>query len=282
MKDDNKESTKNIEQKAKRFHPKKLHKDKIKEHLDIDLYNIYDKAFNELGLQQAKRDQLVTIYLAFLALVVPLCLKSEGSSLNRFAIGWVFFAAAVIGAIFSVIIIRYRVYKEAYWLCCQTITTLMNLKPEALTKEVIQTVYYKTLMKKSKKFLVRGNKCKKCKICKKCTSKKERTEKVLSCKRRKGKFSVAKYVKEGFFSAETLYYLIVVLLTGAVAGMSIGCLIQWRYSILSAIVVGALVVLLLMRKYFHECIKIYKVSQDGLDSSFNIPYAKAWFLHFFN
>lgn len=222
-----------------------------KGYVDIDLQQHYDKTFEELGLQQSKRDQLVTIYLAFLALIVPLCLKSE-SGLPTFAIGALFIACAIVGTIFSVIIVRYRVYKEIYWLCCQTITSLYMIDVEKRTKENIQTVFYDTLIKKAKGF-----------------------------KGKDKKFSSFVYVKKSIFSAETLYYIIVVLLTSAVSTLGFIFMFDFKGKVIASIALSILLFLRLMHKYFKECVKIYSVAKDGTDKSFNIAYSKAWFLHFF-
>ena len=234
----------------KRFTPTDIESCK-KPYVDIDLQQHYDKAFSELGLQQSKRDQLVTIYLAFLALIVPLCLKSE-SGLPSFAVGAMFMACALVGAIFSAIIVRYRVYKEIYWLCCQTISSLYMIELEKRTKETVQTVFYDTLMKKAKDF-----------------------------KGKSKKFSSYVYVKKSIFSAETLYYVIVALLTSVMVTLGGIFLFTFKGKLIVSILLSLFLFLRLMHKYFKECVKVYSVAKDGTDKSFNVAFKKAWFLHFF-
>ena len=54
---------------------------------DIDM--MYEKVLEELTLQQTKRDQLITIYLAAFAFVVPSLLTSQ--NINWLFNGWIFY-----------------------------------------------------------------------------------------------------------------------------------------------------------------------------------------------
>ena len=44
---------------------------------NFDINEMYERAFDELGLQQSKRDQLITIYLAAFAFIFPPLLTAE-------------------------------------------------------------------------------------------------------------------------------------------------------------------------------------------------------------
>ena len=117
----------------------------------VNLENLYAQASAELGLQQSKRDQIITLYLAMFSFLLPFALSME-------LIGWqvkgfILLASAVIGILFSLIIVRYRIYKEVYWFCCQSITVMMGLKPDALDKATVQAVFYQVMLKKGGKYV---------------------------------------------------------------------------------------------------------------------------------
>lgn len=247
---------KESESAEKYFTPIKLDDTTKKTHLDIDLNSHYERAFSELGLQQAKRDQIITLYLAIFSFLIPFALSMENLSWQLK--GLIFMAAAIVGILFSLVIIRYRIYKEVYWLACQTITALYGFKQEALTKELIQTIYYRTLVKKGKGF------------CKDPDS--ENLE-----------FSKAKYVRKNLFSSESIYFFIHSFITALIFGLSMGLIIEVSLllRIIIAAVCGIALFLLLSAKYFRECIKVYGVLIDRKDTSFNNAFSKAWFLHFY-
>ena len=110
--------------------------------------DMYERAFNELGLQQAKRDQLITIYLAAFAFILPSLLSAQ--KINWTINAWIFMGLGVIGFLFAMIIIRYRVYKEIYWHCCRTLNVLMDVDEDKRSKELIQNIFYNCMCKKIK------------------------------------------------------------------------------------------------------------------------------------
>lgn len=239
----------------KKLFPEVLEEEK-KPYLTVDLDTLYERTFSELGLQQSKRDQIITLYLAIFSFLIPFALSMEG--INWQVKGWILLVAAVVGILFALIIIRYRIYKEVYWLCCQSLTVLHGIKPEKLNKEMIQKVYYQSLKKKGKSFL-----------------KADRSG-VLH-------FSRMRYVKKNLFSSETLYFLIHGLLTALIFGLSVGLIVSWslKWRILLGILSAVVLFLLLCIKYFYECIKVYAVVEDETDQSFNHTFSKAWLLHFY-
>jgi hypothetical protein len=168
--------------------------------------------------------------------------------------GCIFLIAGIVGIMFGLIIVRYRIYKEAYWLCCQTITVLSGLKPEVLNKEIVQSAYYETLEKKGKSFY--GN---------------------------DGKFSKMKYVRKNLFSSETLYFMIHTLITCIILGLGMYLALDLTSCVRLAVSVGVALATaaLMLWKYFFECIKIYRVLKGGLDEDFNHTFKIAWFLHFY-
>ena len=227
-----------------------------KDHLEIDLNAHYERAYAELGLQQTKRDQIITLYLAMFSFLIPFALSMEG--LGWKVKGLIFLATAIVGILFSFVIVRYRVYKEVYWLCCQSLTVLHGIRTELLNKETIQQVYYNTIYKKGKGFFVTGAEG-------------------------KTAFSRKLYVKKNLFSSETIYFFIHAFITALIFGLSMGLIAETAMGarILLGAGSAAVLFLLLGAEYFSECIKVYAVLIDGEESSFNRTFSKAWFLHFY-
>lgn len=242
---------------TKKLHPlfSDITAEEKKPHLDIDLDAVYQHAFSELGLQQTKRDQIITLYLAIASFLIPFALSMEGISLQ--VKGLIFLVTALVGVMFSLIIIRYRIYKEVYWLCCQSLSVLHGIRKESLNKYLIQKVFYQTLKKKAKGFMV-GSK----------------TNMV---------FSKTKYVKKNLFSSESLYFFIHILLTTMIFGLSIALIFADTalFKVFIGVLTGIVLFVWLAAKYFTECIQIYAVAVKETDEAFNKAFSKAWFLHFY-
>ena len=226
------------------------------EHMDIN--DMYQRVTEELTLQQSKRDQLLMIYMAAFAFIVPALISEKG--ISPLLSGWIFVGLGCIGYLFSMIVIRYRKYKEAYWICCRTLTVMMTLDKSEWTEDNIQAIYYKCL-------------------CKKVSSYIEADKTKPSGKR----FLFWKYSWKNLNSGETLYLVILGLIAGSVLGMGFGMLLpvaMWL-RVTVGIVSGAALCLAAIRKYFKTLAGVYKVCVDGLEKSFNNPFGDAWFLHFF-
>ncbi len=218
---------------------------------EFNINTMYQRVFEELTQQQTKRDQLITIYLAAFAFIVPALLSAE-------AIKWeykgaIFIALGFIGFLFSLIIIRYRKYKEVYWVCCRTLNVMMTLDEENWTKENIQKVFYACMRKKVKKF-VNGN-----------------------------KFRTVYFIFKNIFSGETLYLIINAIISSGVLGIGVGIVLSAAPNIklIIGLIVGLITFLLSTVIYFITLKNVYKVCVDGLESSFNAAFGDAWFLHFF-
>ncbi len=245
-----------------------LENEKIKEKKDFNLEALYRQTHSELSLQQSKRDQIITVYLALFSFLIPFSLSL--SSVTLWMKGLIFLVAGVIGILFSLINVRYRVYKEVYWLSCQAITVLMNVKEEELNKQSIQRAFFHSLQKKGRGFFEQKGE-----------------ERVWSKKI---------FVKKNTFSAETFYHMIQVLITSAILALSIALILGdfLKLPLLACVGVGAVVLLvafvLLMRSYFKKLMAVYAVlayentgdaeaDKSKKDKLFNATFAKAWTLH---
>ena len=236
------------------FKNKTIAKEAKNEYSSVDLENLYSLANAELGLQQSKRDQIIGIYLVMFYFLLPFALSMDTITLK--VKGYIFLAAAVIGVLFSLIIVRYRIYKEVYWFCCQSITVMMGLKPDALDKATVQAVFYQVMLKKGRKYVV------------------QKPEK---------RWNAFRFMKDNLFSAETIYYLIHVVITVALFGLSAGLISG--FAMLWAVILGCVLALVLfawlMGMYFKKLGSIYDVLVDDTDVSFNNSFKMAWFLHLF-
>lgn len=235
--------------------------DKINTAPQYNLEDIYDHAHSELSLQQSKRDQIITIYLALCSFLLPFALGKD-ISLSLEMKGLLFLMLGLVGVLFSLSVVRYREYKEVYWLCCQTITVLQSIKAEEIKKQVIQNAFYFCLKKKGEKLL-----------------------------NKKGRLNRRKFVKGNMNSTETLHCVIIVLMAAFISGLGVALLLNFLswIGIIVGAAVGVAVVLCLMRVYFRTLMKIYLLLEDAhsdeekkkKNDTFNSVFKKAWFLHFY-
>ena len=72
-----------------KFENKSFDRSKIDDKPEFDLVTIYEKCIDEMTLQQSKRDQIITIYLAMFSFVVSYVLPNE--AINYIMKGLVFF-----------------------------------------------------------------------------------------------------------------------------------------------------------------------------------------------
>ena len=239
-----------------KFKFRKITKDDMKQTADIDFGKLYESAHNELSLQQTKRDQIITLYIAVFSLLIPFAFSIE--SLTLLEKGLIFLVVGVIGIFFTMISVRYRVYKEVYWLCCETITCLINIKQERLNKETVQNVFYESMRKKGSSYVVKKSSGKK-------------------------KWNTLKYVRKNLFSSETMHFVIIDLMTSILLGLSAFLIfpLELSIAIAVAVAVGLAAFLILLTVYFACCINVYAVLTDETDASFNRTFTKAWFLHFY-
>jgi 4-hydroxybenzoate polyprenyltransferase len=242
----------------------KIDNSKLKDKKNYDLGGIYEHAHSELSLQQSKRDQIITIYLALCSFLLPFVIGEELISILMK--GVLFFLLGIVGMLFSCITVRYREYKEAYWLCCQALTVLSSFEDNELNKTTVQRAFYHCLQKKGHKYLVdrRGEK----------------------------RFKKRIYVKNNINSSETMYFVIMSLMSSLILGLGVAWILRpfcGLLHIIVGVITGLTAFFLLWCLYFGTCIRIYRClevrnregDKERRDGDFNKVFSKAWFLHFY-
>lgn len=214
----------------------------------------YEKTVEELGLQQTKRDQIIALYLSILGFVIPSIINLN---VPRIAKGLGFFVIYLIGILFCRIVIRYRIYKEVYWIACRVISQLYNIRSESRNKETVQTLFYRTLKKNSPSVVI---------------------------KNKKGRISVWKSFKKQLSSAEMTLFNILLLFTSFIGGISVAYM--FRAGFLATMIVSALIAALILFTYFKlnrlyvtSLLDQYKCVDSGDTKDLSIPFNKAWMLH---
>ncbi|MFA5007250.1 MAG: inositol monophosphatase family protein [Candidatus Izemoplasmatales bacterium] len=225
----------------KRFVQVKPKQECLKKNVDYDLTGLYENAHDELTLQQSKRDQIIAFYLTLVSLVIPLSYSIEG--IGPRMIAWLFFGLFMIGLILGIVIVRYKVYKEVYWACCQTISQLFNYEEGKIKKDLVQSVFYEILKKKDP-----------------------------------AKHGRVKGAMKAFFSAETLMYEIHIIMSMACLGFATQLLTGGV-----ALTVFALLLYFVLMQivYFSSYFRVFNVCRTNRDADFNYAFGKAWFLHFY-
>lgn len=242
-------------EKVELFQNKLYEFDKVDPEPEYDLALMFEKCNEDMIAQQAKRDQLISLFLAIFSFVVPFALSMEGVT-APFK-GLIFLAIAIIGVLFCLVIIRYRLYKESYWLACRTLTTLMGFKKHEIDKQTVQAVYYQC-MKKNFKHL-------------------EEKDDVPP------RFLWKEFYKGTLFSGETILYIVEAFLTALTAGLSI-LLFCAGFGIWQFVLAGLTILLTfiwLLNMFLSELLHVYDVLVDDTDKSFNKTYKRAWHLHMF-
>ncbi len=222
---------------------------------NIDLQKLFEQCNQEMGLQQTKRDQLINFYLTITGFVVAYVFGVKVDEVARILI---LLALAVIGAVWTSITIRYKVYKDAYWMCCKTITSMFSVNRENIDKPYLQHIFYRVIKK---------------------------SYESVPQDKNTHKPNFFKFVIKNLSSAEYLMFLTLALLSGIALSASLVCaIIYFKLSELFYL----LVILILLAYIFIQTViynkaalSVYNVVLDELDSSFNSVYKKSWFLHFF-
>ena len=233
---------------------------------EINMENLYNLCTAELTLQQTKRDQIIAFYVAIASFLIPTAYEMNLSAPFRAA---AFALVAFIGAMLCRVVVRYRVYKEVYWVTARTITALMRAKPEKLEKALVQHLFAKNLKKSMPSVVAYATE--------------ERDGVPVPARIRR--FATVRKLQN---SAETMLYLLIVVMTAVPAFLAgytaLACvpgIPAWLPAACGGILFAA-AVCLLMRSYARALCDLYAYCFDGRDASFNRTYAKAWFLHGFD
>lgn len=251
----------------------KLPRDLLEETGFMDLNATYDQAVTELSLQQSKRDQIIAFYLALLGLIVPSVISEEMPGLT---VGLICLGLYVIGVLFCHVVLRYRVYKECYWIACRVITQLHHIKPEKRSDAVIKSLYFHALEKNRKSTVISWEDKKK----------KKDTEEKINCDAfvPHPKPNYLPTMRRQIDSAETLLFETLVVFSTLAGG--IGAYYIWQENLwigLALAVVLAVLFVVMNNEYISRLMKIYacvsesdeKAREKKLDSAFG----KAWMLH---
>ncbi len=223
---------------------------------DLSLRDMHAQCIQELTLQQSKRDQLIAFYLTITGLVSTYLFSSDVDFAIRTAI---FASLFIIGFIWSVVIIRYRVYKDIYWACAKTISTLFTANRSKIDKSLVQHTFYKVLEKSYKD--------------------------VAKNKSNPLEADLIQYTIDNITSAEYLMFLTLVLLSsfsGAAFLLSIFSLLKLGFInyILVFLILSAYIVLQTV-SYNKAVLSVFKVVVNKKNKTFNKIFKKAWLLHFF-
>ena len=242
--------------------------DFLKKNLSVhhDLKTLYEQACRELTLQQEKRDKTISIYVAVIAFLVPFLFSSQsavnGNPLPASFAGWVLVIAGFIGVFFSVAVIRYRVYKEVYWITCRVITQMQNYSEELYKKKNIQSLFLHCLEKKWAKYMAAKDYC-------------------YNPNADKVGVRYGKLVKENMNSAEFCTFACMALIASVLIAFGLSLVVGKMGCAWPFISLGALVLFLLAFSYFRSLANVFRVLSDHHEDSFNYAFGKAWFLHIY-
>lgn len=227
-------------------------KDLKKQNIDVDFDALYEKADEELALQQNKRDQLVSTYLTMFTFLLPFALSL--GDIDWRAKGFILLAVAIVGFLFSLIVIRYRYYKEIYWMCCRAITMLMNIQPEKLNHVVVKAVYAQIMEREGGR--------------------------LVEKKGGKRRFKPGECMRRNLFSAETIYFVVLALITSVLTGVSAGLISGFDLwpALMTGAVAALAVMTFLMWLYFRKLKEVYAPLVSDDPDVFDKVFRKAWFL----
>lgn len=231
-----------------------IEKDIHNDERDLRLEKSYELCVSELGLQQSKRDQTIAFYIAIISFVIPAIIQMD---VNNYVKAAGFFTLYVLGNMLTKVIVRYRIYKEVYWITCRTITQLYNFYEDKITKVLVQHIFYKSMEK-------------------------NKSSVIVTDKKNKEKIHRWKTFLKIRNSAETILFEVMVLMSSLVLWISIFLLMPagvWGAVLATAVISVNYVYFNVF--YYNRLVGVYGVFVDGSDEAFNATYSKAWFLHGF-
>ena len=232
-----------------------------------DLKTLYVQACRELTLQQDKRDKTISIYVAVIAFLVPFLFSKETMTLDGFRMtfaGWVLVIAGLIGVFFSLSVVRYRIYKEVYWITCSVIAQMQNLLEQSFQKKYIQGLFLHCMEKKWKDYV---------KDYDENSQYDEKSPKL--------KVEYCELIRDSYNSAEFYMFASIALIASALIGFGLGLVFNASGLAWPFIVVGVAVLGGLCWAYFHGLAHVFRYLSDHQKESFNFSFGKAWFLHIY-
>ena len=232
-----------------------------------DLKTLYVQACRELTLQQDKRDKTISIYVAVIAFLVPFLFSKETMTLDGFRMtfaGWVLVIAGLIGVFFSLSVVRYRIYKEVYWITCSVIAQMQNLTEQSFQKKYIQGLFLHCMEKKWKDYV---------KDYDENSQYDEKSPKL--------KVEYCELIRDSYNSAEFYMFASIALIASALIGFGLGLVFNASGLTWPFIVVGVAVLGGLCWAYFHGLAHVFRYLSDHQRDSFNFSFGKAWFLHIY-
>ena len=232
-----------------------------------DLKTLYVQACRELTLQQDKRDKTISIYVAVIAFLVPFLFSKETMTLDGFRMtfaGWVLVIAGLIGVFFSLSVVRYRIYKEVYWITCSVIAQMQNLLEQSFQKKYIQGLFLHCMEKKWKDYV---------KDYDENSQYDEKSPKL--------KVEYCELIRDSYNSAEFYMFASIALIASALIGFGLGLVFNASGLAWPFIVVGVAVLGGLCWAYFHGLAHVFRYLSDHQRDSFNFSFGKAWFLHIY-
>lgn len=252
-------------------------------HDGVNLESLYSQCNNELTLQQSKRDQIIGVYLSVAGFIIPSIL---GLNLGMLPMAAAFLLMYVIGDALCKVVVRYRIYKEVYWITSRTIAALFRVEGQYINKGLVQKLFADNIRRGCASVIV---------------VKPEWKKRVgIPALTAPIKFATAvdhrATAKKIANSAETLLYKLMAIMSAATMFLAIFCgvratlpylapLSDTRQLLIAAVlaVIGGLLIYRKEKNYYIQNLTdVYAYCFDGAKESYNAVYAKAWFLHGYN
>ena len=226
----------------------------------VKLQDLYKDCIHELDKQQSKRDQLIVFFISIAGLLTTII--APNSNISNTLRGITILFIALIGILLVCTVIRYRKYKEVYWVTARTLSTLFS-EPnfDAIDEFILKNTLYSCLTKLHDSKCRRGD-----------------AEKKLSLRYA---------MKREFFSAETLLFFTIKVLVAALLFLGIVFIFS-DHPVLAYILGGIVAISSILAFYIWYCrivINIYKVVEEEDEikkmKMFKSFFESAWFLHMF-
>ncbi len=229
----------------------------------MDLNAAYEVSVAELGIQQSKRDQIIGLFLTIISFLVPFVIAQ---TLPDWVKGALFCCIYCIGLVFCFVILRYRIYKECYWIACRVLLQLNHIQPAERSLGVIRTLYFHALKNNYNNVV----------ISKKNPKKGDGQPARVPC--------YFKTWKKQIYSAETLLFetlAIVASLAGLVGGYYLWLTCCWlgyaQIAILLAVLVWLNAQYIKRLSGLYECVQ--QTTDDLREQKLNTAFKSAWMLH---